>query len=554
MTAMFGLWAVTRHTVKQCLRTKVAGLFILLLTVAMIILPFTMRGDGTLAGAVRTFLAYSTSITAMLLSLVTVFLTVGIVTGDVRQKLIFSVATKPVARWQYIAGRWAGVVLLNALLLAVAGGSIYGLSQYLRGREALNPTDRRTVETEVFTARARVAPQPLDVQGEVARRVQELRDKGEYDDVIASYIAYSPGDETLALQHLQQDLTMQISEAMQSVAPQKSVMWRFEGINVAERQRSATGTILNVNSGASVVVVQAEPKLVAQLIHSGPIRVDGADGRIVAVESDAFAVEFNKEQMAVGGDASRLAAGRQVELLIDPVIQLTFKTAASSNPPDNQLRGVWQMQNPSTGFTHLEDRSDPPMLPATLVVSTRVVDEAGKTALMYINPYPTATVRAFSTSVTILQNDVAVLYKVGSFGQNVARAMLLIWVQLAFLAGLGVLAASFLSFPVACVFTLFLLVVQRTMGFLMEATDPNPSPSAKPGVFDYFSHYIVLGLKWLLPGSEGPAPSDALVDGMQITSAAMADATLKTLAVVTTLLLLMACVIFSKRELARVQV
>ena len=55
-------------------------------------------------------------------------------------------------------------------------------------------------------------------------------------------------------------------------------------------------------------------------------------------------------------------------------------------------------------------------------------------------------------------DEFELLYKVGSFEANFARAIVLTWVKLAFLAMLGLSAATLLSFPVACLlsFTIFL--------------------------------------------------------------------------------------------------
>ena len=105
---MMRVWAVARETFAQCLRLKVAGVFIILLALGLVAMPFALKGDGTLAGRIRTLLAYGTGMTGALLSVVTVFLAVGVVSGDIRERQIFIVASKPLARWQYIVGRWGG--------------------------------------------------------------------------------------------------------------------------------------------------------------------------------------------------------------------------------------------------------------------------------------------------------------------------------------------------------------------------------------------------------------------------------------------------------------
>ncbi|MCK4277156.1 MAG: hypothetical protein KAX78_11610, partial [Phycisphaerae bacterium] len=96
---MRSIWAVTRHTFAQCLRMKIAVMFIILLGVLLAVLPAVMEGDGTLAGKIRTFLAYGLSSTQMLLILVTIFVSTAVVSWDIRTKQIFTIATKPVSRW-----------------------------------------------------------------------------------------------------------------------------------------------------------------------------------------------------------------------------------------------------------------------------------------------------------------------------------------------------------------------------------------------------------------------------------------------------------------------
>ena len=105
---MAGLWTVARQTFARIVRTKTAWVFILVLSGLLIVLPYSIEGDGTLAGKIRAFLSYSTGITAVMLSVLTIFLAVDIVSSDVRRKTVFSVVCKPVARWQYILGAGGG--------------------------------------------------------------------------------------------------------------------------------------------------------------------------------------------------------------------------------------------------------------------------------------------------------------------------------------------------------------------------------------------------------------------------------------------------------------
>jgi hypothetical protein len=61
------------------------------------------------------------------------------------------------------------------------------------------------------------------------------------------------------------------------------------------------------------------------------------------------------------------------------------------------------------------------------------------------------------------------LYDIGTFHWNLFRALTIVWCRLAFLALLGLLASSFLSFPVACLVCILVLTVASFSGFLLEA-------------------------------------------------------------------------------------
>ena len=163
---MRSIWAVTRQTFIECVRTRIFAAFMILLGACVVTLALTAEGDGSLKGRIQTFLAYSISATQVLLAMVTIFMATGIVAGDVRRKTIFTVASKPLRRWQYVLGRWLGIVALNAVLLAATLGMVYGLAQYLRGQPTRTekdlaagqrPTrtvdmDRVGVESGIFTA------------------------------------------------------------------------------------------------------------------------------------------------------------------------------------------------------------------------------------------------------------------------------------------------------------------------------------------------------------------------------------------------------------------
>jgi len=552
---MFGLWAVARHTFRQCLRMKVAGVFIVLLAVALGAMPFIMKGDGTLSGQIRTFLSYAVSMTALLGSLVTIFLTAGMVTSDVRDKQIFSVATKPLARWRYIVGRWLGVVLFDAVLLGLAGGTIYGMAQYLRAGESPLESadarfeDRRKVENEVFAARRKVSPDPLDVDRAVEAEVYAMKQDGRFDDVMASYRSESNGDERLARTRLLADLHKRLSSSMQSVAPGKSLEWKFSGIHVKGAEARGTGRVVRVFSDAGLMVLETDSSMIARMIYGGPIRINNVEGRVERLARRKVVVRFGAEQMSYPAIGS-LTAGKQVRIVAPPTFQISYKATPSATPPGKTLASIWEVQNPTSGAIYQLARNDPVRRQATLVVPADAVDDEGRTVVSYVNK-PARS--GFVTSVTILQDDVAILYRVGGFEGNFLRGVALIFIQLAFLAALGVMAGSFVSFPVACLICFAMLPFQMARGFLIDAVRP-PTAVAERTVLDYLVHYVVKAMNVLLPDFGRTSPADAMVDGMNISWGFLGSTVLWALVLQTGILLAVACLIFHKRELARVQV
>lgn len=550
---MWRLWAVARHTIRQCLRMKVAALFMVLLIAAMILTSLT-KGDETLAGKIQSFLHGSTFWTAGLLGLMTIFLTTAIVSGDVRSHQIFSIATKPVARWQYVIGRWLGVALLNAALVTVAGVAIYGLAQYLRAGQAHQTAsgradDRRKIETEIFTARLRISPdQTLDVDKAVDDRIKQLKAEGHYKQKLQAFIDTNNGNKKAGEAHLRRELKIQVLDRFQKAGPGQMIAWNFSGARVAGKEVRKPGTVESVKSGPDGrgrLVFRAGRAIVGKLIYEGPVWVNDVVGRVVWIAPRRFAAVFSADDMVMGPIAT-LKKGGQVKIAADPTIQITYKATGNRGTAGGTLPSFWEIENPSDNWLYYLSRKDAAKVPATLTVPARVVDKKGRTSVRYVN-------MTKGNTVTIKQDDVAVLYRVGSFGPNLARGMTVIFVQLAFLAALGVLAGSFASFPVASLLCFSVLPFQIARNFLLDAVSP-PVSKGNPGILVYLNQYIIRAMDKLLPDFGSAFPARSLVDGTYISWQFLGQTVFWTLCVQTVILLVLACVIFRNRELARVQV
>ncbi len=148
------IWAVARQMIAEGIRMKIAFVFLVLIGVVLVGLPFSIEGDGSVAGAVQSFISYSLLASGFFLSLLTIFMSRSLSDDFVNQNL-FLIVSKPIPRWQFILGKWAGMTLLNLAFLSFAGLSVYGMVRYIQSSHptAANERDARELHEEVLTAR-----------------------------------------------------------------------------------------------------------------------------------------------------------------------------------------------------------------------------------------------------------------------------------------------------------------------------------------------------------------------------------------------------------------
>ncbi|MGO8765088.1 MAG: ABC transporter permease [Limisphaerales bacterium] len=164
--------AIAGLTWRAALRFKLFAVIAALLVLAVVGLPLIIKDDGTARGFTQIILTYTLSATAGLLGLSTLWLSCGTLARDIEECQIQVVATKPVARWQIWLGKWLGIVSLNAVLLAFAGGCIYGLLQWRATR--LPAGQQQVLREQVLVARgsAREKSQQAEIDAETEKIFQ----------------------------------------------------------------------------------------------------------------------------------------------------------------------------------------------------------------------------------------------------------------------------------------------------------------------------------------------------------------------------------------------
>ena len=147
---------------------------------------------------------------------------------------------------------------------------------------------------------------------------------------------------------------------------------------------------------------------------------------------------------------------------------------------------------------------------------------------------------------TVVLEDVEVLFHSGEFTTNYLRALVMIFIRLAFLAALGVSLTTWLSFPVAILVCLAAFFAGTASGFIVDSFD---GLSLAIGLIYDFT---LRPLLWMIPQFDGDYnPSTYIINGRLIEWPFLSMTILVTLFVKAAAVLLLGIWVFSRREIAK---
>lgn len=149
-----GCWAMAVLTLRNAFRSRVALCLLGLLAVVVLLLPASIRGDGSAEGGARVLLLYTIGLGVAILGAATLWVSASAVSCDVASGRIQLTLVKPISRLAIWLGTWLGVVLLNVLLLSVVLGAVWAqlaLRAQRHGGEgdSRGPAARETLQPEV---------------------------------------------------------------------------------------------------------------------------------------------------------------------------------------------------------------------------------------------------------------------------------------------------------------------------------------------------------------------------------------------------------------------
>ena len=165
------IWAIVCLTWKAALRFRLIWALAALLVICVAGLPLIIKDDGTARGLTQILMTYTLSAITAILGLATLWLSCGTLARDVEECQMQVVATKPIHRWQIWIGKWLGVMGMNAVLLALAGGTVYGLVLFRTSK--LSERQREILYREVLIGRASVKEAVRDLEPQVEEVFQK---------------------------------------------------------------------------------------------------------------------------------------------------------------------------------------------------------------------------------------------------------------------------------------------------------------------------------------------------------------------------------------------
>ncbi len=168
--------AVARNVLNEAVRMKISAVFIVLLILLLAGLPGFLDEEQPLRYRVQSFLQYGVSGAFWTLAIMTLFFSAASVAFEQRDRVIWQTMSKPVRPYEYLLGKWLGVMVLNAVLLSVSATGLFLFTEHLRNQRAqgeVQPwvnedgsgaptTDRLLLHTQVLVSRIGIEPEVPD--------------------------------------------------------------------------------------------------------------------------------------------------------------------------------------------------------------------------------------------------------------------------------------------------------------------------------------------------------------------------------------------------------
>jgi hypothetical protein len=240
--------------------------------------------------------------------------------------------------------------------------------------------------------------------------------------------------------------------------------------------------------------------------------------------------------------------------LQDKPLQLRVKFNTANKSTSGTFLLAWQIGSAeTTNYWQSEPMSLAPDTFHEFAIPANLFDKNGVLTIVVANPNSTALLFP-------LEDGMEVLYPESGFALNFTRGLGIIFCWLALMAAMGLMAASFLSFPVATFFSLALLTVVMSSGTLADAIDSGSvaAGNEETGVAGHSIADVVLipafkGILTIVQLVQNFSPIDSLSTGRSITWSELGLAFTQIVLVLGGIFAVIGIICFNRRELATAQ-
>jgi hypothetical protein len=207
--------AIASLTWKAAFRYRLFWVMSVLLVGAVVGLPLLIKDDGSAQGMTQILLTYTLSAISALLGIATLWLSCGLLARDIEECQMQVVSVKPIARWQIWIGKWLGILSLDAVLLALAGASVFAVLQ-VRARQ-LAPDQQKILREQIFVARSAAKERQQDLKPMI-------------DQVMQKQLQRIKGTELTEhdILELRNQVSNEVSAIRQEIPPGYGRVWRID--------------------------------------------------------------------------------------------------------------------------------------------------------------------------------------------------------------------------------------------------------------------------------------------------------------------------------------
>lgn len=119
------IWAIALNTFREAARIRVLyGILVLVVGANLLAVVAGKMSMGEQARVARDFGLAGISLFG---SLTAIFLGVFLLYSEIQRRTIYAIVSKPIARWEFVVGKYAGMVLVLTVLVALFAAAMAGL-------------------------------------------------------------------------------------------------------------------------------------------------------------------------------------------------------------------------------------------------------------------------------------------------------------------------------------------------------------------------------------------------------------------------------------------